>query len=165
MFLNKTAKHLVLEQKKWPADPYGHKDRPQPWWRKVVRHKLDLNHCPNRKRGDKWAILTIPEMQSICAQRLTHMKGHAKLLQWVADAGHCATPKVGVAFWHDGKASNATRKQMLPDSFETGMKSAVRVSGLQVTLLAYAPIGNVPRGVHVSARSKYCNSDGKGSKV
>ena len=159
MFLNETAKHRVLE----PEESLLSQNaiiafQGQQKLRQVVQKELDIPHNGKRHVGEDYAILTNPEMETIIARRMTHMKGHKKLLQWVDDTGNCATPKVGVAFWHDGNASNATKKQTLPDSFVTGIASAVSVGGLQVTLLAYAPISNVPPGVHVSARRKYCNS-------
>ena len=152
--LNETAKHQLLDPETLPTDLIGNQTR----LRDVVMKELDIQHNPKRKVKDDWAILRNPHMQTIITRRLTHMKGHQKLLQWVADTEKCATPKVGVSFWHDAGASNAKKKQMLPDSFVTGIASAVSVGGLQVTLLAYAPISNVPPGVHVSARRKYCNS-------
>ena len=156
MFLNLTAKHQVLGPEKWPTEvAIGQSGQDaQQRLRDLVQKELDIEHTGKRYVGGDYAVLTNPEMETIIARRMTHMKGHKKLLQWVADTGNCATPKVGVAFWHDAGASNATKKQVLPDSFVTGIASAVRVGGLKVTLLGYAPISNVPPGVHVSCRKQ-----------
>ena len=107
MFLNETAKHQVLEPSAWPTDLTGNQKR----LRLVVMKELDIQHNAKRKVGDDWAILSNPQMQTVLTWRLTHMKGHAKLLQWVADTGNCATPKVGVAFWHEAIASNEKKSR------------------------------------------------------
>jgi len=51
------------------------------------------------------------------------------------------------AFWYARQRGD----RQLPDQLHEGLASAVRRAGLEVTLLAYQPLTNVPAGVVVGA--------------
>ena len=93
--------------------------------------------------------MSVSDMEAFYERRRLHMEGMERTKQWAEVekmfSQSLNTPRLAVMFWH----SPASSPLMLPRSFVDGMISCVRNSGLNVHLLSYQPLGNVPGGVRL----------------
>jgi len=85
-------------------------------------------------------------------RRRLHMLGVRATKAWAASRG-LVLQRQAYAFWHDMEGGD---QATLPDQVFAGLKSAVARGHLQVNLLAYQEIKNLPEGVcFIKAQSVY----------
>ena len=140
-----------LRQNKDPSETW--QDR----LRRAHRAELDVFMPPVYRFEGKQFALSVQNLERAYIRRQLHMQGYNNSLCWAVRRVKFAQPLVGpsrgIAFWHSVGGS-VPDEVCLPPVFETGLRTAVANSGLQIHLLAYQRISNLPRGVFLADARK-----------
>ena len=123
--------------------------------RRQLRSSLDIVVLPVWRlhgRAGGQVTLSISEMEEAYERRRQHMAGYKKTLRWSIRSsalGECLrTPRRGFCFWYGASGGvGGSVPVRLPPTFVTGVMTAVRNSGLEIVLLSYQTVANVPAGV------------------
>ncbi len=109
--------------------------------------RLDVPINARLYKDGEYIILSTPEMRQAYERRREHALGHKMLLEWAQQKSSgglspqdLMVPAIAVMFWHGSE---------VPDTFRSGVASAVLQSGLTVVLYTYDGIAGLPQGVVV----------------
>jgi hypothetical protein len=132
--------------------------------RRALGGDLDLCIAPVFRLDGQQIVLTMGELEEAYERRRLHINGYQSTLQHAirqeSKGEDMSTPRRAVAFWFQkGDGVGGSVPVDLPLPFVQGLISTVRNSGLEVVLLTYQLVSNVPAGILVRQAADFLTAD------